>query len=162
MQIHIAASAGARLRGLIGQEQKLLSHDVLLLAPCRSIHTFLMKQPIDIAFIDRNGVVKKTSERLGPRHFASCRGAAAVLERFSPCDEDGMTEEAVLHVCGQRHDRWFHVGQRLYLTGLTNAFELLPEIPDDADGQEVWANDVLESATTLAFGTFEKERRVEV
>ena len=51
------------------------------LAPCGSIHTFLMKEAIDVAFISREGVVLRSERALVPRRLRSCRGAALVLER---------------------------------------------------------------------------------
>jgi uncharacterized membrane protein (UPF0127 family) len=53
----------------------------LLIAPCRSIHTFTMKRPIDVAFIDREGRVCRIHMALPPRRLLFCRRACAVLER---------------------------------------------------------------------------------
>lgn len=51
------------------------------LAPCGSIHTFFMKEAIDVAFVSREGVVLRSERALAPRRLCSCRGAALVLER---------------------------------------------------------------------------------
>ena len=55
--------------------------EVLLLFPCGSIHTFGMKEAIDVAFIDAQGYVLKAVNALPPRRFSACFSAAAVLER---------------------------------------------------------------------------------
>lgn len=40
--------------------------DGLLLSPCNSIHTFFMKYPIDVLFLDKNGVVLRIYKSLLP------------------------------------------------------------------------------------------------
>lgn len=69
-----------RLRGLIGHPP-LADGEGLLLRPERSIHTFLMRFPIDVVYLDaHNGIVGLTKamppQRLGPW----IRGTQAVLE----------------------------------------------------------------------------------
>ena len=50
----VAASRGARRRGLLGREG---IQGVLVLAPARAVHTFGMRFDLDVAFVDRQGVV---------------------------------------------------------------------------------------------------------
>lgn len=69
-----------RLRGLMFQHE-LPSGAGLLLEPEWSIHTFFMRFPIDVLFLDRSYTVLAAHSavapnRLGPMH----RGAHAVLE----------------------------------------------------------------------------------
>ena len=52
----------------------------LLLKPCASIHTFGMRFPIDVAFVDCDGRALRVIRDLPRRRFRSCRGAAACLE----------------------------------------------------------------------------------
>lgn len=40
--------------------------DGLLLSPCNSIHTFFMKYPIDVLFLDKNNTVVKVYQSLVP------------------------------------------------------------------------------------------------
>jgi tetratricopeptide (TPR) repeat protein len=47
------------------------------------VHTCFMRFPIDLLFIDRNGLVLKIVSGLQPWRFASCPGAFAVLEARS-------------------------------------------------------------------------------
>ena len=50
----VAASPRRRARGLMGRDD---FEGVLVLRPCRQVHTFGMKFPIDVAFCDGAGVV---------------------------------------------------------------------------------------------------------
>ncbi len=54
---------------------------VLLIAPCRSIHTFGMKHPLDVAFCARDGTVLRSLEKVAPNRVVRCPRACAVLER---------------------------------------------------------------------------------
>ncbi|MCO4695600.1 hypothetical protein LRR80_01651 [Streptomyces sp. RO-S4] len=48
--LEIAASYRARTRGLLGRDSL---DGALLLSPANSIHTFRMRMPIDVAYLDR-------------------------------------------------------------------------------------------------------------
>lgn len=50
----LAATRASRRRGLIGQTE---IHEALVLQPCRWIHSFGMKMPIDVAYLDANCIV---------------------------------------------------------------------------------------------------------
>lgn len=69
-----ADSFATRLRGLLGRDEM---EGALLIRPARSVHTFGMRFPIDVAFCDRDLVVVDTvtmgRHRLGrPRLRARC------------------------------------------------------------------------------------------
>ena len=53
----VADTRRARRRGLIGRDSM---EGALVIAPCRWIHTIGMKFPIDVAYLDPDGVVVKT------------------------------------------------------------------------------------------------------
>ena len=55
----------ARLRGMIGRPRPQPGEG-LLLTPCRSIHMFGMRFPLDVAFLDANGTVVATYPSLEP------------------------------------------------------------------------------------------------
>jgi len=55
----------ARLRGLLGRPEPRPGEG-LMLTPCRSVHMFGMRYPIDVAFLDRDGVVVATYPGLRP------------------------------------------------------------------------------------------------
>lgn len=53
----VAADRRARRRGLIGRDAM---EGALVLRPCRWIHTLGMRFPIDVAYVDDDGIVVKT------------------------------------------------------------------------------------------------------
>lgn len=55
-KVYVAESFFNRLKGLMGTKN-LDSDRGLLIRPCNSVHTFFMKFPIDVAFIDKNGQI---------------------------------------------------------------------------------------------------------
>lgn len=69
----------SRLLGLLGTKQ-LSEHDGLLITPCRTIHTLGMRLPLDIVFLDANGMVLKCVSHLAPCRIATARGATHTLE----------------------------------------------------------------------------------
>jgi uncharacterized membrane protein (UPF0127 family) len=60
-----AETLTARLRGLLGHAS-LAADTGMLIRPCRSIHMWFMRFPIDVAFLDRDLRVLKISRRLRP------------------------------------------------------------------------------------------------
>src|SRR6267143_4550831 len=53
----VAVTRKVRRRGLLGRDHV---EGVLVLRPCRQVHTLGMRFPIDVAFCDRDGVVLRT------------------------------------------------------------------------------------------------------
>jgi len=53
----IARRVRERTQGLLGRDTVT---GVLVLRPCRQVHTFGMRFPIDVAFCDRDGTVLRT------------------------------------------------------------------------------------------------------
>lgn len=79
-QCEQARSFLARGRGLMGRES-LAPNDGLLIDPCSSIHTFFMRFPIDVIFIDRAGRVVGLQHAMPPgRPYAGAWGARATIE----------------------------------------------------------------------------------
>jgi uncharacterized protein len=84
--ITLADRAGAadnfwlRLRGLLGRPP-LRAGDGLLLTPCSAVHMMGMKYPIDVAFVDREGLVVGLKSDLPPGGKSGWhRGARHALE----------------------------------------------------------------------------------
>jgi len=75
----LADSPVSRMRGLLGREG-LGQGEGLLLRPASSVHTFFMRFPIDVVFLDRALVVLGISDGVDPGRATSRRGAKAVLE----------------------------------------------------------------------------------
>jgi uncharacterized protein len=68
-----------RMRGLLGRSE-LRAGEGMLLKPAGSVHTFFMRFPIDVVFIDREGHVTRVIGALRPWRVAGSRRARAVLE----------------------------------------------------------------------------------
>lgn len=80
LRVQLALDPWHRLRGLIGTKG-LDPHSGLLLAPCRSIHTCLMRYAIDVLFLDRFGIVVALRAELPPWRFTPVfRSSYCVLE----------------------------------------------------------------------------------
>ncbi len=54
-----------RMKGLLGRDD-LEDDGGLVIEPCNSIHTFFMRFPIDVLFLDREGRIVRTYENLPP------------------------------------------------------------------------------------------------
>jgi uncharacterized membrane protein (UPF0127 family) len=81
----------SRFRGLSHRE-RVDAGPGLLIPRCASVHTFGMRFPLDLYFLDREGRVISVRRRVPPRRLVWQRGARSVLEIPSP--EGG--ESAVL------------------------------------------------------------------
>jgi hypothetical protein len=76
-EVAIATSFFQRARGLLGKPAK---PQMLMIAPCKSIHTFGMHYPIHVAFFNEEGVILSTERSVPPGTKRSCDGACGVLE----------------------------------------------------------------------------------
>jgi uncharacterized membrane protein (UPF0127 family) len=76
-EVPVAHTFRQRLVGLMGRRDDLS----LLIPRCSSVHTFFMRSPIDIVFLDAQGVALKVVTRAAPwRVFYGPRGTDSVLE----------------------------------------------------------------------------------
>jgi uncharacterized protein len=75
----VADSFLSRLRGLLGRDQ-LPAGRGLLLSPASSVHTFFMRFPIDVVFLDRSLVVQRVVPDVARSRLVSHRRARRVLE----------------------------------------------------------------------------------
>ncbi len=72
-------TAVERTKGLLGRPE--LTHDeALWIIPCNSVHTIGMNYPLDIIYIDRNNLVKKTVQNLVPLRMSLCPGGHSTIE----------------------------------------------------------------------------------
>lgn len=82
MHFVFATSLWKRLRGLLGTSPEWgHSGRVLVLYPCRSVHTFGMHYEIDIAFARKDGIIMRADRAVGAMRLLACKDAAFVLER---------------------------------------------------------------------------------
>jgi len=76
--VEVALTRASRRRGLLGRAA-LEDGAALILAPCVAVHTAFMRFPIDVVFVDRQGIVTRVAA-LAPWRAAAHFGAAAVVE----------------------------------------------------------------------------------
>lgn len=75
----IADTSAKRRKGLLGRDYLPDGH-ALWIVPCESIHTFGMKFPIDVIYLDRNHRVSKVRLAMVPWRMSMCLVADSVLE----------------------------------------------------------------------------------
>ncbi len=74
-RVGLADQMWSRARGFLGRPRP--DHgEGLLLNPCRAVHTFGMKYPLDIIFLDRQGRVVALYQRLAPRRVTGWHARA--------------------------------------------------------------------------------------
>ncbi|MEI6891141.1 MAG: DUF192 domain-containing protein [Pontiella sp.] len=89
----LAETTFERMKGLLGCSG-LDSDTAMLIRPCRSIHMWFMRFPIDAAFLDTEGRVLKISRNLKPWQLAFAprktnavlETAAGILSKLQPGD----------------------------------------------------------------------------
>jgi uncharacterized membrane protein (UPF0127 family) len=77
--VHHAVSLRARLLGLAWLREVPPGH-ALLIPKCRSVHTFGMRFPLDVVFLDSHGKELRVERGVKRRRVLVCRGAFAVIE----------------------------------------------------------------------------------
>lgn len=76
----VARTVFARMKGLLGRDS-FVEGEGLLLRPCMGIHTFGMKFPIDVIFLDKDNRVVTTRENMAANRMSSVHfSATGVLE----------------------------------------------------------------------------------
>lgn len=79
IEVSEASGLSARLRGLAGISVERAGSG-LLIPRCAGIHTFGMRFPLDLFFLDREGEPLVVRRGIPACRFVSARGAVAVLE----------------------------------------------------------------------------------
>jgi len=77
--VGVASGRRARLLGLAGLDRERAGVG-LLIPRCRSVHTFGMRFPLDVVFLDLDGRPLSAHWSVGPRRVLWNRRASAVLE----------------------------------------------------------------------------------
>jgi uncharacterized protein len=75
----VADTSAKRRTGLLKHE-RLEPGDGLWIVPCESVHTFFMKFPIDLIYLDKQRKVRKVRHAVGPWRLSACLPAHSVLE----------------------------------------------------------------------------------
>ncbi|MDQ6704399.1 MAG: DUF192 domain-containing protein [Acidobacteriota bacterium] len=74
------ADTGAKRRVGLLKHSSLKPGEGLWIVPCEAVHSFGMKFPIDVLFLDRSKKIRKTRAGMAPRRMAICLPAHSVLE----------------------------------------------------------------------------------
>jgi hypothetical protein len=86
----IADTPLSRLRGLLGRDE-LAPDEGLLLTPESSVHTWFMRFPIDLVFLEADLTVLAVRESVRPWRTAGHRGSRSVLELpAGTCEQRGL------------------------------------------------------------------------
>ena len=91
----LALTVRERMKGLLGRDA-LVDGEALVIRPCTSIHTFFMRFPIDVLFLDRDGRVLRAIPamkpwrltRIYPRAACVAELPAGVLQRTGTSEGD--------------------------------------------------------------------------
>jgi uncharacterized membrane protein (UPF0127 family) len=75
----VADRPWGRMRGLLGRSE-LPRGEGILLRPAGSVHTFFMRFPIDVVFLNRDDVVVEVASDLRPWRAAGFKGARSAIE----------------------------------------------------------------------------------
>lgn len=75
----MADTSAKRRTGLLKHE-RLETGDGLWITPCESVHTFFMKFPIDLVYLDKQRKVRKLRHAVGPWRMSACLSAHSILE----------------------------------------------------------------------------------
>jgi len=77
--MEVADSGSRRSKGLLGRE-RLAPGEGLWILPCEAVHTFWMRFPIDLIYLDRGKHIKKLRSEVKPWRLSGCLSAHSVLE----------------------------------------------------------------------------------
>jgi uncharacterized protein len=77
--VEVANRAATRRKGLLGRTH-LTAGEALWIVPCESVHTFFMRFPIDIVYLDRSRKVRKVRANVPPWRISVCFLAHSVIE----------------------------------------------------------------------------------
>jgi uncharacterized membrane protein (UPF0127 family) len=78
-RVQLAGDGHNRRKGLLGREA-LSAGEGLWILPCEAVHTFCMRFPIDLIYLDRKHRVVKTKADVRPWRLSGCLRAHSVLE----------------------------------------------------------------------------------
>ena len=95
-KVRRAATARARAKGLLGRSE-MPPEEGLWITPCPMIHTFFMRFPIDVLFLDKQGRVVRVVEKMPPW-------------RISPWV---ISAHSVLELCGGALEGSVDVGDKI-------------------------------------------------
>ncbi len=89
--MEVASTGSKRSKGLLGRE-RLSPGEGLWIRPCEAVHTFWMRFPIDLVYLDRKNQIRKLASEVPPWRLSACLRAHSVLELPSGTIRDTQTQ----------------------------------------------------------------------
>jgi uncharacterized membrane protein (UPF0127 family) len=77
--VDVADTSAKRRMGLL-KHQRLEPGEGLWIVPCESVHTFFMKFPIDLVYLDKQRKVRKVRSAVPAWRMSACLTAHSILE----------------------------------------------------------------------------------
>jgi hypothetical protein len=90
-RVEVADRAAKRNKGLLGRDG-LESGEGLWIVPCEAVHTFGMRFPIDLVYVDRAKRVRKVWSSVPPWRLSACLSAHSVVELASGTVRETQTK----------------------------------------------------------------------
>jgi hypothetical protein len=91
--MEVADTAAKRNQGLLGRE-RLAPGEGLWIRPCEAVHTFWMRFPIDLVYLDRKMRIRKLVSALPPWRLSACLLAHSILELPSGTIRETRTQKS--------------------------------------------------------------------
>ena len=89
--VELADTSEKRRTGLLKHERLEPGHG-LWIVPCESVHTFFMKFPIDLVYVDKRHKVRKVRHAVAPWRMSACLSAHSVIELPAGTAEQSGTQ----------------------------------------------------------------------
>jgi len=89
--VDVADTSEKRRTGLL-KHAKLEPGDGLWIVPCESVHTFFMKFPIDLVYVDKRKKVRKVRSAVPAWRLSACLSAHSVVELPAGTVEQSKTQ----------------------------------------------------------------------
>ena len=90
-RLELAGTGESRKKGLLGRDG-LLPGEGLWIVPCEAVHTFFMRFPIDLVYLDRKHRTRKLRSSVGPWRVSGCMTAHSVMELPAGAIRETQTE----------------------------------------------------------------------
>lgn len=78
-RVEVADRGARRSKGLLGRNG-LKPGEGMWIVPCEAVHTFFMRFPIDLVYVDSNKRVRKVRSGVPPWRMSACFSAHSVIE----------------------------------------------------------------------------------
>ena len=90
-RLEAAHTGPTRRKGLLGRDG-LEQGGGLWISPCESVHTYFMRVPIDLVYLDRKNRIRKVRHSVGAWRLSACFSAHSILELPAGAAREARTE----------------------------------------------------------------------